>query len=322
MADLSKELLSQPVISLEGPDRLAAASGALEHENEASLASPAPLHLSLPGTSIESFVSLALGHPHAQEPESYLGFGPHSIHVRQFFYASRHSLALVNLKPVVPGHVLVVSRRRVPRLSALSPPELCDLWSTVQRVGAAVEAYHGAHALSVALQDGPAAGQTVPHLHVHVLPRHRGDLDDNDTVYDLIDASGPGQPHAQAKGLREGRSVAVDPLGPRKEQSDDAPRGSASDGSGGTRASSIQVDDGTRPSLLQRQPSLHGPASSSSSPIEAAVVHGRPLQVPMTRHPRSLEAMAAEADAYRQLFAEAQEEEWDPQRRPRDAMCN
>ena len=39
------------------------------------------------------------------------------------------------------------------------------------------------------LQDGPAAGQTVPHVHIHVLPRKFGDFEPNDKVYDAIDAA-------------------------------------------------------------------------------------------------------------------------------------
>ena len=37
------------------------------------------------------------------------------------------------------------------------------------------------------LQDGPAAGQSVPHVHVHILPRKTGDFENNDEVYDAID---------------------------------------------------------------------------------------------------------------------------------------
>ena len=57
----------------------------------------------------------------------------------------------------------------------------------VQRVGRGVEQQYNAAALTVTLQDGPAAGQTVPHVHVHVLPRRWGDFEPNDKVYDAID---------------------------------------------------------------------------------------------------------------------------------------
>jgi bis(5'-adenosyl)-triphosphatase len=39
------------------------------------------------------------------------------------------------------------------------------------------------------VQDGPAAGQTVPHVHIHCLPRHNLDLERNDEIYDMIDSS-------------------------------------------------------------------------------------------------------------------------------------
>lgn len=56
-----------------------------------------------------------------------------------------------------------------------------------QRVGSVVERHHAAQSLTLAIQDGPAAGQTVPHVHVHVLPRKAGDFEKNDDVYDAID---------------------------------------------------------------------------------------------------------------------------------------
>lgn len=39
------------------------------------------------------------------------------------------------------------------------------------------------------MQDGPAAGQSVPHVHIHILPRRAGDFERNDQVYDAIEAS-------------------------------------------------------------------------------------------------------------------------------------
>jgi bis(5'-adenosyl)-triphosphatase len=46
-------------------------------------------------------------------------------------------------------------------------------------------------AFNVAVQDGTHAGQSVPHVHVHVLPRHRGDLERNDDIYDELEAWAP-----------------------------------------------------------------------------------------------------------------------------------
>ncbi|KAF7368876.1 Hit domain protein [Mycena venus] len=110
---------------------------------------------------------------------------------RQAFYRSSLSYAIVNLKPIVPGHVLVLPTRHVPRLADLSEPELASLMSAVQKVGSVIERVYGADALTVACQDGKAAGQSVPHVHFHLLPRKSaGDKfsgRNNDQVYPALE---------------------------------------------------------------------------------------------------------------------------------------
>ncbi|KAJ2785436.1 Dinucleoside triphosphate hydrolase [Coemansia javaensis] len=112
-----------------------------------------------------------------------LRFGPIAVPLSQAFFVSKHAFGLVNLKPTQPGHVLVVSRRPVARLGDLSPDEVADLFVQGQRVGRAVEKLHAADGLTLCVQDGAAAGQTVPHVHLHVIPRRPGDFADNDDVY-------------------------------------------------------------------------------------------------------------------------------------------
>jgi len=109
---------------------------------------------------------------------------------RQVFYRTSLSFAIVNLKPIVPGHVLVASTRPVPRLSDLDASELASLISSVQRVGRVIEGAYGADSLTVACQDGPAAGQSIPHVHFHLLPRkRRGDpfSGRNDEIYPALE---------------------------------------------------------------------------------------------------------------------------------------
>ena len=66
-------------------------------------------------------------------------------------------------------------------------------------MGATIEPHAGAQALTFAIQDGPAAGQTVPHVHVHVLPRRLGDFERNDQVYDELDAAAKDAADAHAR---------------------------------------------------------------------------------------------------------------------------
>ena len=122
----------------------------------------------------------------ADHPSSFT-FGPISIPASHVFATSPLSYAFVNLKPVVPGHVLVSPRRPVLRLAGLTPAETADLFSLATRVAAVVEPHFRTSAITLAVQDGPDAGQTVPHVHVHVLPRRGGDFARNDDVYTALD---------------------------------------------------------------------------------------------------------------------------------------
>jgi len=120
-------------------------------------------------------------------------FGRFHIPKDHIFYTSPSSLTVsfVNLRPIVPGHVLVCPRRVAPRLSDLTEAEHDDLWRSVRVVQRAVEHAHGCNSSNVAVQDGAGAGQSVPHAHVHILPRRSGDFDRNDDVYDALDAWAP-----------------------------------------------------------------------------------------------------------------------------------
>lgn len=116
-------------------------------------------------------------------------FGPWPIHDDEVFATSSLCFAFVNLKPIVPGHVLVSTKRVVPRFTELTTEETGDLWALAQKVGKMLEQHYGTSALTLTIQDGPDAGQTVPHVHVHVLPRKGADFVPNDAVYDAIDES-------------------------------------------------------------------------------------------------------------------------------------
>ncbi|PKA51830.1 bis(5'-adenosyl)-triphosphatase [Apostasia shenzhenica] len=114
-------------------------------------------------------------------------FGPYKIHPSEVFYATDLSYAMVNLRPLLPGNVLVCSRREVKRFVDLTADETSDLWHTAKQVGSKLELHHKASSLTFAIQDGPQAGQTVPHVHIHIIPRKTGDFEKNDEIYDAID---------------------------------------------------------------------------------------------------------------------------------------
>lgn len=135
------------------------------------------------------------------------------------FGASVYELLLidngkVNLKPLLPGHVLVCPRRVTPRFSDLTPAEVTDLSLTVQRVGRMVERVFGATSLNIAIQDGIAAGQSVPHVHTHIIPRKQFDLEHkggSDAIYGMLEGEdGDIGSYLQARATERGRFQAMD----------------------------------------------------------------------------------------------------------------
>ncbi|QRV94835.1 Bis(5'-nucleosyl)-tetraphosphatase[asymmetrical] [Ceratobasidium sp. AG-Ba] len=133
---------------------------------------------------------------------------------RQVFIQNRLSFGIVGLKPIVPGHVLVIPNRVVPRVADLSPEELGDLFCTVQQVGNVVQKAFKGEALTIACQDGPAAGQSVPHVHFHILPRRFTDFGgNNDQVYPILEeAEGrlPDQLHSLHERTKVPERIKVD----------------------------------------------------------------------------------------------------------------
>jgi len=91
---------------------------------------------------------------------------------------SEHGIALVDAFPITPGHTLVVPRIHVASLFQLPPEVQCDLWLLVTRVRSVMAEDPRVDGFTVGVNDGIAAGQTVPHAHIHVVPRRTGDVPD------------------------------------------------------------------------------------------------------------------------------------------------
>lgn len=88
------------------------------------------------------------------------------------------AFAIRDAFPVSPGHTLVVTRRLIPTWFEASADEQVALIELVNRVKAALDQSHRPDGYNVGFNAGEAAGQTVAHLHVHVIPRYRGDRPD------------------------------------------------------------------------------------------------------------------------------------------------
>jgi diadenosine tetraphosphate (Ap4A) HIT family hydrolase len=96
----------------------------------------------------------------------------------QILFASEAAISIADAFPVSCGHTLVVPRKHVRTIYELRALEQQTLWT----FGAEVRTYlvdkYNVEAFNIGLNDGVAAGQTVSHAHIHVIPRRPGDVHD------------------------------------------------------------------------------------------------------------------------------------------------
>ena len=92
-----------------------------------------------------------------------------------FVYQDERCVAFMDINPISVGHVLVVPRQSVPTLAQLDVPTRQHLWEVAHRIGQAQQRALGSKAQHLMINDGKAASQSVPHVHIHVIPRYRGD---------------------------------------------------------------------------------------------------------------------------------------------------
>lgn len=88
------------------------------------------------------------------------------------------AIAIRDGYPVSPGHTLLIPKRHSASFFDLAEQERSDLLSLLNRAKLTLDAEFQPQGYNIGINDGPAAGQTVPHLHVHLIPRYDGDLPD------------------------------------------------------------------------------------------------------------------------------------------------
>ena len=88
------------------------------------------------------------------------------------------AVAITDGNPLTKGHSLVIPRRHVASFFELTSEERLAIGELLDRVKAKLDTRHAPDAYNIGINDGAAAGQTVMHLHVHLIPRYKGDADD------------------------------------------------------------------------------------------------------------------------------------------------
>ncbi len=93
----------------------------------------------------------------------------------QAFYEDDLVLGLYTHKPVLPGHCLIIPKRHVERLEMLSDAEAAQINTLIKKVNFAATRVFGTSSYLILQKNGYEVGQTVPHVHVHYIPRKAKD---------------------------------------------------------------------------------------------------------------------------------------------------
>lgn len=89
-------------------------------------------------------------------------------------YEDDDTLAFLDIMPRTEGHALVITKEPAPDLFGISPEGLAKLMAVVQKLAPKIEDAMGADGVLIQQFNGAAAGQTVFHFHVHIIPRKEG----------------------------------------------------------------------------------------------------------------------------------------------------
>ena len=91
---------------------------------------------------------------------------------------NEHSLAFRDLYPISKGHTLVIPKEHIEDYFHLSSEQTQSIWSLVAEIKELLQESYKPDGFNVGINIGSAAGQTVSHCHVHVIPRYEGDIQD------------------------------------------------------------------------------------------------------------------------------------------------
>ncbi len=124
-------------------------------------------------------------------------FGTKDIKDSFIFYYRKYVFAFVNIKPIVPGHVLLSPIRKEKHYKDLTETEAMEMWISVKKISENLKKFYNViekfilrikidqtDSIQITIQDGEDSGQTVPHCHIHLIPVS-GKLS-----YDEIDGNG------------------------------------------------------------------------------------------------------------------------------------
>ena len=101
-------------------------------------------------------------------------FGDKTIDEKIIFYKRKLVFAFTNLKPFMPGHVLLCPTRVEKSYKNLTETEVIEMWISAKNISDNLKKYYHTDSVQISIQDGKDSGQTVEHCHIHLIPIPEG----------------------------------------------------------------------------------------------------------------------------------------------------
>jgi len=110
-------------------------------------------------------------------------------------YEDKNHISILDKYPIDTGHSLVIPRDHHERITEMKSESVGELFSIVPKIANAIADATGADAFSLAQNNGRAAKQIIPHVHIHIIPRynHKGTIwtkrviEDEDKLFELAE---------------------------------------------------------------------------------------------------------------------------------------
>jgi histidine triad (HIT) family protein len=91
-------------------------------------------------------------------------------------YEGEETVAFLDINPTSHGHTLVIPKDHFENIYTLPAEALCRMILTVQKLSTAIKEVTEADGINIVMNNEPAANQAIFHAHIHVIPRHEGDV--------------------------------------------------------------------------------------------------------------------------------------------------
>lgn len=104
------------------------------------------------------------------------------------FAQSENFIAIYNIAPILPGHVLIISKQHINKFMEVNDKHMTELIKFSRQIIRTLSKAFKTDSFNWTLQEGTAAGQTIEHMHIHIIPRQKNDLPEPGDWYPKLNA--------------------------------------------------------------------------------------------------------------------------------------